>query len=155
MTEWSERHPSVAHFEALFEYAHLGDEQLRLISAACGELAPELLAVLPDGPELAAGLRKLLEAKDCFVRAEVLRRRGDVPGNISPNAQLEAENRELRAQVAQLQAELVTVDAGWTESEPAGFDVIARTVREVHDLTHRDSWVACADPVCRVTGRFA
>lgn len=24
---------------------------------------------LPDGPELTAGLRKLLEAKDCFVRA--------------------------------------------------------------------------------------
>jgi hypothetical protein len=26
---------------------------------------------LPDGPELAAGLRKLLEAKDCFVRASL------------------------------------------------------------------------------------
>jgi hypothetical protein len=24
---------------------------------------------LPDGPEKSAGLRKLLEAKDCFVRA--------------------------------------------------------------------------------------
>jgi hypothetical protein len=24
---------------------------------------------LPDGPELTVGLRKLLEAKDCFVRA--------------------------------------------------------------------------------------
>lgn len=27
--------------------------------------------MLPDGPELTAGLRKLLEAKDCFVRAAV------------------------------------------------------------------------------------
>jgi hypothetical protein len=26
---------------------------------------------LPDGPELTAGLRKLLEAKDCFVRASL------------------------------------------------------------------------------------
>lgn len=25
--------------------------------------------LLPDGPEKTAGLRKLLEAKDCFVRA--------------------------------------------------------------------------------------
>jgi hypothetical protein len=30
---------------------------------------------LPDGPELSAGLRKLLEAKDCFVRAAI----GDAP----------------------------------------------------------------------------
>ena len=27
------------------------------------------MAVKLDGPELTAGLRKLLEAKDCFVRA--------------------------------------------------------------------------------------
>jgi hypothetical protein len=26
---------------------------------------------LPDGPEKSAGLRKLLEAKDCFVRAKI------------------------------------------------------------------------------------
>lgn len=28
-----------------------------------------VINTLPDGPELTAGLRKLLEAKDCFVRA--------------------------------------------------------------------------------------
>jgi hypothetical protein len=28
-----------------------------------------MISDLPDGPELSAGLRKLLEAKDCFVRA--------------------------------------------------------------------------------------
>jgi len=28
-----------------------------------------MIRVLPDGPELTSGLRKLLEAKDCFVRA--------------------------------------------------------------------------------------
>lgn len=27
-----------------------------------------MIRELPDGPELTAGLRKLLEAKDCFVR---------------------------------------------------------------------------------------
>jgi hypothetical protein len=32
------------------------------------ELADSLAGKL-DGPELTAGLRKLLEAKDCFVRA--------------------------------------------------------------------------------------
>lgn len=28
-------------------------------------------ALLPDGPEKSAGMRKLLEAKDCFVRAKL------------------------------------------------------------------------------------
>lgn len=28
-----------------------------------------MINALPDGTELAVGLRKLLEAKDCFVRA--------------------------------------------------------------------------------------
>jgi hypothetical protein len=32
-------------------------------------LAEQMVRDLPDGPELSAGLRKLLEAKDCFVRA--------------------------------------------------------------------------------------
>jgi hypothetical protein len=27
---------------------------------------------LPDGPEKSAGMRKLLEAKDCFVRAFIV-----------------------------------------------------------------------------------
>jgi hypothetical protein len=36
---------------------------------------------LPDGPELIAGLRKLLEAKDCFVRCEVYR--ADPTGELS------------------------------------------------------------------------
>ena len=31
--------------------------------------AEDMLATLPDSPELTMGLRKLLEAKDAFVRA--------------------------------------------------------------------------------------
>jgi ferritin-like protein len=33
------------------------------------DVAQWLAATLPQGPELSAGLRKLLEAKDCAVRA--------------------------------------------------------------------------------------
>lgn len=65
---WSGRHPSVAHFEPLFAFEHL-PEHLRLISQPCAVLAQDMVAHLADGPELSAGLRKLLEAKDCFVRA--------------------------------------------------------------------------------------
>ena len=66
--DWSDRHPSTAHFGPLFAYEHL-NPSLGSVSAECAALAASLIAQLPDGPELSAGLRKLLEAKDCFVRA--------------------------------------------------------------------------------------
>lgn len=65
---WSGRHPGVVHFEPLFAFEHL-PEHLRLVSQPCAVLASDMVSHLPDGPELSAGLRKLLEAKDCFVRA--------------------------------------------------------------------------------------
>jgi hypothetical protein len=64
------RHPSVKHFGPLFAYGHL-PEPLRVFSQQIAELAAELCSVLKDGPELAAGLRKLREAKDCFVTQAV------------------------------------------------------------------------------------
>ena len=51
-----------------FAYAHL-PTKLQAVSKPIGDLAQELEASLPDGPEKSAGMRKLLEAKDCFVRA--------------------------------------------------------------------------------------
>lgn len=53
-----------------FAYAHL-PEKLQAVSAPIGELANKMDRELPDGPEKSAGLRKLLEAKDCLVRALV------------------------------------------------------------------------------------
>ncbi|MEM6838155.1 MAG: hypothetical protein AAF609_15030 [Cyanobacteria bacterium P01_C01_bin.120] len=51
-----------------FVYAHL-PEHLQVISRPLAELAATMDQVLPDGAEKSAGMRKLLEAKDCFVRA--------------------------------------------------------------------------------------
>ena len=53
-----------------FEYAHL-PERLQDVSKSFAELAQNMDVYLPDGPEKSAGLRKLLEAKDCFVRASL------------------------------------------------------------------------------------
>lgn len=53
-----------------FSFAHL-PEKLQEISKPIGEMAVSFDASLPDGPEKSAGLRKLLEAKDCFVRAKL------------------------------------------------------------------------------------
>ena len=65
------RHPSIQQLARWFAYGHLPDGPARHVSARCGQLAQAMITALPDGPELAAGLRKLLEAKDCFVRAAI------------------------------------------------------------------------------------
>ena len=52
-----------------FEYKHL-PKHLQVISEKFSGLASEMLKELPPShPEFLEGLRKLLEAKDCFVRA--------------------------------------------------------------------------------------
>lgn len=51
-----------------FAFAHL-PPHLQTVSKPLGEIAQIFEAELPDGPEKSAGMRKLLEAKDCFVRA--------------------------------------------------------------------------------------
>ena len=53
-----------------FEYSHL-PENLQQVSKPIGDLAKEMNELLPDGPEKSAGMRKLLEAKDCFVRSKL------------------------------------------------------------------------------------
>lgn len=61
-------HPATAGLLRYFEYGHL-PERLQATSKPIGDLARQLAEALPDGPEKTTGLRKLLEAKDCFVRA--------------------------------------------------------------------------------------
>lgn len=52
-----------------FSYLHLPDGDLRRVSRLVADLAGMMEKILPDGSEKSAGMRKLLEAKDCFVRA--------------------------------------------------------------------------------------
>jgi len=51
-----------------FDSEHLPPE-LEPVSTQCRVLAEWMDQMLVDSPEKSAGLRKLLEAKDCFVRA--------------------------------------------------------------------------------------
>lgn len=51
-----------------FAYAHL-PAHLQAASQPFGELAQQIVATLPSNPERTVALRKLLEAKDCAVRA--------------------------------------------------------------------------------------
>ena len=53
-----------------FSYTHLPND-LQSISSCCYILAKDIDNLLPESIEKTVGLRKLLEAKDCFVRAKL------------------------------------------------------------------------------------
>lgn len=53
-----------------FEYKHL-PPALQEVSKPLCELAHAMDITLRDGAEKSAGLRKLMEAKDCLVRAKI------------------------------------------------------------------------------------
>jgi hypothetical protein len=62
-------HPATAQILRYFDHAHL-PPHLQVVSAPFSELAHYVAETLQlDGPELTAGLRKMLEGKDCVVRA--------------------------------------------------------------------------------------
>lgn len=62
------RHPEVARLHSYFAYTHL-PSHLQSVSRHFAITADVLLEMLPDSPELTVCLRKLLESKDCAVRA--------------------------------------------------------------------------------------
>ena len=62
-------HPAIDGIMQWFSYEHLPPD-LQEVSRLAHELAHKMAQSLQGGgPELTVGLRKLLEAKDCFVRA--------------------------------------------------------------------------------------
>lgn len=63
-------HPSTEAILKFFAYEHL-PQHLQVVSKPIGDLARSMACTLPEGPELDMGLRKLLEAKDCLVRARL------------------------------------------------------------------------------------
>jgi len=67
------RHPATTQLLGFFAFEHL-PPFLQAVSSPCHDLAYDVATTLPDGPELTAGLRKLLEAKDAFVRQALVAR---------------------------------------------------------------------------------
>jgi len=53
-----------------FSYEHL-PSHLQVVSKPFFDLAHSIVATYPSNPERTSGLRKLLEAKDCIVRAAI------------------------------------------------------------------------------------
>lgn len=64
-------HPAVQHMLDQFGWSHL-PEHLQRVSRPMAEMAQLMAGQLEHSPEMTAGLRKLLEAKDCFVRQAVM-----------------------------------------------------------------------------------
>lgn len=61
-------HPSITSLLSYFSYEHL-PPGLQEISRPFCELATQVANRAPQSPETTAAIRKLLEAKDCAVRA--------------------------------------------------------------------------------------
>ena len=55
-----------------FAYGHL-PPHLAMVSKPFADVAHDLVRELPDNPERTTALRKLLEAKDCAVRASIFK----------------------------------------------------------------------------------
>ncbi len=53
-----------------FEYTHL-PPRIKEVSKSIAEVANLMNDAIPQSEEKSVGLRKLLEAKDCFVRASL------------------------------------------------------------------------------------
>lgn len=62
------RHPAVVKLAGYFDARRTG-ERARPIAAEIEHTARTMLAAIPDSSELSVGLRKLLEARECFIRA--------------------------------------------------------------------------------------
>jgi ferritin-like protein len=73
------RHPSVTGLLRWFDFGHL-PEVLQDASEPFADLAALLVERLPDSAELTTALRKLLEAKDCAVRATIEANEARSPG---------------------------------------------------------------------------
>lgn len=66
-------HPSVAGVLRWFDDAHLPAD-LQEVAGPIRAVAYQMAERLPADPETTTGLRKLLEAKDCLVRARLAAR---------------------------------------------------------------------------------
>lgn len=73
------RHPAVDGIMQFFAYAHL-PEKFQAVSKGFCDLA-EVVADGPQNVETTVALRKLLEAKDAAVRAQIFKIAGSVAGS--------------------------------------------------------------------------
>lgn len=70
-----DRHESTKHLVGFMSGGDHLPESVKDVWLMNEEYVSRLLQALPDGIEFSAGLRKLLEAKDCFIR-HALKSRG-------------------------------------------------------------------------------
>lgn len=57
--------------EKYFKSSHLPEGKIQKIAQSFRSMIVDLNKLTPEGPEKSAGVRKMLEAKDCFVRANL------------------------------------------------------------------------------------
>ncbi|MEQ1675090.1 MAG: hypothetical protein ABL876_00235 [Chitinophagaceae bacterium] len=66
------RNIAIVNIMEFFTFEHIQNPDLQDVAGACAQFACDILSLIEtDSAELTTGLRKLLEAKDCFVRAAI------------------------------------------------------------------------------------
>lgn len=91
-----------------FAFAHL-PAHLQAVSKPIGEVANLFEQQLPEGAEKSAGMRKLLEAKDCFVRAALDAPKPTATSTLQPHQQrVVDEKRDLDERATKLDAFFAT-----------------------------------------------
>jgi len=115
-----------------FAHAHL-PPKLQAVAAPVAVLADNLEQLLPDGPEKSAGMRKLLEAKDCFVRVAL-----DMPepqASTVPAHQQRVldEKQDLDTRIAKL-GEFIKSNPLFTTVDPEEQARLRRQLDVMHEL---------------------
>lgn len=137
-------HPATAEILRYFEYDHL-PLHLAAISRPVHDLAHGMAQVL-EGPELTAGLRKLLEAKDCFVRATLPKPDPQTVDRPNPERDFKAASDRFQAAITAAtmlptEAEhLAALDAAIEDYNRAvdAYNAYAEEYNRAHGLTEDD-----------------
>lgn len=80
--KWPGRHPATLQLLRWLEPNPRSPEYR--IAGVVAAAADQLLGRLDDGPELSTGLRRLVEAKDCFVRQSLTDLEARPPADVPP-----------------------------------------------------------------------
>jgi len=99
--------PNHDHIMQFFTFEHLPPE-LRAVSQPFAELAARVQSALPRNPERTVALRKLLEAKDAAVRAQLS---GVAPISGGSDSKPKATVAELAEDLAELTARVDALEA--------------------------------------------
>jgi len=133
-------HPATENILPFFEYGHL-PLHLQDVSRMFHTMAYAMLKNVGEGPETTVGLRKLLEAKDCFVRQAIVNGTKEDVKDISDDKPL-TKRFAYEVEIENLSLDLIIVTAA--RANPMGLLDILRRFTSLSHL-HRTTFMRDLD----------